>query len=1309
MDATPRELRAARGKRRAARLPRHLLGFAIFLLAVPAAAQWSTQSPVPTHLHVGGVAAPAAGRVFLATADDPFDDGGALFESTDGGATWVQRDVPFSLFDGLAGIFFLDEVNGWTWGNVNYRTTDGGATWVELPFLGSTYFMEFYTASFGLATGNFGAAVSGDGGLTWEPAPHDMTAFDFADDLTGLGAADTGLYRTDDGGVTFTPVHAGAAEAVTFLQPTVAVGIADDAFVRSTDGGVTWTVGAAAEGRSRLLAVSADVVLAWGRSGAFPDYDDRIFRSSDAGQTWTDLGEVIDPGPFAAPFAFAVPAADTVVASDGAGNMYHSADAGQTWAQAFQTPGPVPSLTGGGAPAFADAESGYFGFGAGFLIATADGGASWTQLSSGSAKDLNDMDRFPGGDLVAVGADGAVMTSAGGGMPWVLRQALTAEELEAVHAIGPQEVVAVDRSGVLYRSADAGATWTVGGAIPPEFFVAARDLRFASLLEGWVIGVGHSGAALFHTADGGVNWTPVPDFQGSYFALDFEGSSGWAAAVNGVLQRTVDGGVTWIGEQLPGSSLAIQDLDFSDAGVGYAVGASNVTSGYAAKSGDGGVTWQILPLPDGVGQLTDLYLIGPDELWVSTAAGAALYSATGGQNWAVLDAGAAGLGSYSTIAASPSGDAWMAGWRGTIRRFSGPPPPPVNWPPVASFDFVTTGLSVAFTDTSTDPDGTVVGWLWDFGDDTTSSEQNPTHVFPAADTYIVTLTVTDDDGDTGADVEFIVVQPGPGGVFGDFTEVTPLDPLFVTPQDEDFWVSTTAAADYDGDGDLDIAVLGYYVVYNTSVEERLVLLRNDGPAGPEEWEFAYVDVPLGTLTSGASDLAWGDADGDGDQDLAVGSDGQTVIYRNDAGTLVASDTVLPPYLEDNDQADFDLRSITWADYDNDGDVDLLLPSVWDDATLTYRTSLMRNDGADGTGGFSFTEVTPFAPTAHAQSAWADDDGDQDLDLLLVHLAPLTEDGFIRRYRNDGAGVFAGEDVLGSLTIEHGEAQWGDYDDDGDLDILVAGHIRELDGSFNTVLRIYRNDAGTYAPFEVIACPACEGWWDLTAATWADYDSDGDVDILLAGTYNSGSQIEGRAKVYDNEGGTFVDSGNELPAPRGAGSRGGTFGWLDLDGDGDLDYFIAGEYFVPGGNGLVEAQMHVYRNDVDGQNAAPAAPTGPISQVDGNGTVMLWWNPASDDLTPSHALTYDLRLYRDGAPASAPDRLPEPGGVSAVSQWTLTGLTAGNYTWTLQAVDSAYNSSLAAEATFIVGGPDPNLIFTDGFESGNLSPWSAVFP
>lgn len=1251
------------------------------LLAAPAAAQWNTQSPLPTYLDVRGVGAPTASHVFIATDDNSFDNGGSLFESTDGGATWVQRDVPFSLGAPLNGMFFLDSLNGWTFGNANYRTTDGGTTWTELPFLGSTYFMEFYSATFGLAGQSSSAQLSTDGGLTWAPAPHAYVEFDFADDLHGLGVAATGIYRTTDGGATFALVHAGDASAVAFLSGTVAVGIVDGGFVRSTDGGATWTTGVSADGRSHLVAVTTDVALAWGRAGSFPDYDDRIFRSTDSGQTWTDLGEVMDPGAFANVFSFAVPTASTVVASDGAGNMFQSTDTGATWAQTFTTPGPTPSFLGSAVPVFADGLTGYFGYGAGFVIKTTDGGASWSQISSGSGHTLIDMDRFAGGDLIAVGENGVVLTS-NGTSPWILGERFTTSHVQAVHVIGAQDVVAVDETSRVYRSSDGGATWTAAAATPTG--LEAEDLHFTTLLDGWVTGFGFSGAAVFHTTDGGDTWTSVPGFQGAYKAVDFEGSNGWAANVSGRYYRTIDDGDTWIQGDLPGSPLQIQDMDFFDVSIGYAVG----WWGYAVRSDDAGATWQTLPTPNTTDQLTDIHLLGANELWVSTNSGVAYYSATGGQNWAVMDAGSAGFGNFGTIVATPEGDAWMGGFQGYIEHFTGPPPPPLNRPPASSFDFITTGLTVDLTDTSVDPDGVIVSWDWDFGDGGTSTLQHPSHTFVTEDTYTVRLTVTDDDGDTGSSVRFIAVQPEPGGTFGDFTEVTPLDPLFVTPQDEDFWVTTTAPADYDGDGDLDIAVFGFYVVYNTSVEHRLVLLRNDGPAGPEEWEFVYIDVPLTTLYAGASDMAWGDVDADGDQDLVVGSYGVTVIYRNDDGVLVETDTVLPGYDEDNDQADFDLRSITWADYDNDGDVDLLLPSVWNDSTFTYRTALMQNDGPNGTGGWNFSEVPgAFDPTGHAQSAWADFDGDSDLDLLLVHLAPLTNDGFIRRYRNDGGGVFFGEDILGDLTIEHGEAQWGDYDADGDLDILVIGHLGEVGGGFTQALRIYRNDAETYVPIEVIPCPSCDGWFDLTAGAWGDYDSDGDMDILLTGTYNSGSQIEGRARIYANDGGVFTDSGNELPAPRASGTRGGSFTWLDLDGEGDLDYFIAGQYFVPGGNGLVEAQMHAYRNDTAGVNAPPTAPTALKATVNElNGSAVLSWSPATDDLTPPAALTYDLALYRDGAPAVSPHPLPEPGGVSAATDWSLSGLANGVYTWTLRAVDSAYNGSPVAQGTFAVGVP-----------------------
>ncbi|MDX1418872.1 MAG: YCF48-related protein [Rubricoccaceae bacterium] len=1255
----------------------------LVVAAVPASAQWSTQSPVPTGQELRGVAAPTAQRAFVVGTDNAFDDQGALFETADGGQTWIPRDVPFSLSEPLNGIFFLDSQHGWTYGNANYRTTDGGSTWDELPFLGSTYRMEFWTPTFGFASTNDGW-VSRDGGLTWEPSPNGMVDFAFADDgtgLLGLGVSTSGIYRTLDGGLTFTLALGGSAADVVFLTPTLAVGIVDDAFVRSTDGGTTWTTGAAAEGRRQLVAVSPTVALAWGRSGSFPDYDDRLFRSGDGGQTWADLGEVIDEETV----SVAVADPQTVVALDRGGDVLHSADAGQTWAEAYDSPGPWPGYFGTVVPAFADAQTGYLAFGRGLVLKTTDGGASWRQVGSGYGADLAALDRFSDGRLLAVGAGGALLTNAGAAdAAWLLQPSPTTLDLRGVDVVGPQDVVVVDEGGRVYRSADGGDTWTAGAATPPSF--DAEDLDFATPLDGWVAGFGSSGGAVFHTTDGGASWTAAPGFSGAYVAVDFEGQSGWALNVTGRYYRTTDGGATWVQGELPDASGQVQDLDFFDAATGYAVG----WYGFAARSDDGGATWETLPIPNGDDRLTDLYLLGPNELWVSTTDDVAYYSATGGQTWARIEIGSGGFGNFSAIVATADGDAWTAGSQGVIERFAGPPPPPLNRPPEASFEFDTVRLTVHLTDTSADPDGTLTAWLWDFGDGATSTEQNPSHTYVEADTYIVRLTVTDDDGDTGSTVRFITVQPGPGGTFGDFTEVTPFESPFVTPQDEDFWVVATAPADYDGDGDVDIAVLGYYVVYHQSAEDQLLLLRNDGEGAPDEWAFTYVEVDLGDLSAGASDLAWADLDGYGDQDLVVGTDGETVVYRNRDGVLVLTDTDLPGYYEDNDQADFDLRSITAADYDNDGDQDLLLPSVFDFDTFEYRTALLRNDGPNGSGGWLFTEAdATFAPTRHAQSAWADFDGDEDLDLLLVHLAPLTDDGFIRRYRNDGGGVFVGEDLLGSLTVEHGEAQWGDYDADGDLDILIAGRVKETDGTFNQVLRVYRNDGGgVYAEETLIDAPNAD-WIDLHAGTWADYDSDGDVDILLAGTYNSGSQIDGKAEIYANSGGTFVDTENDLPAPRSSGTRGGAFSWLDVDGEGDLDYFIAGSYFVPGGNGLVEAQMHLYRNDVPVLNLRPSAPTGLTAEVlgteaGGGAAVTLAWDPSTDDHTPSVALTYDLDLYRDGVPLETPSRLPQPGNVSAVTAWLLTGLEAGTYTWTLRAVDSAYNGSLRSEGTFTVG-------------------------
>ncbi len=527
-----------------------------------------------------------------------------------------------------------------------------------------------------------------------------------------------------------------------------------------------------------------------------------------------------------------------------------------------------------------------------------------------------------------------------------------------------------------------------------------------------------------------------------------------------------------------------------------------------------------------------------------------------------------------------------------------------------------------------------------------------------------------------------------------FNEVSPpADPLWVTDLDHDFWVNTAAPADIDGDGDLDLAVLGYFVEYSVSAEDMLVVFINEGPDANGDWVFTHQNVPLGSLFAGEVDLSWGDFDGDGDPDLAVATAFGTEIYQNDAGTLAAIPTDLPVYFEDSNYTGaYDLRSLTWADFDNDGDLDLFIPSLFNDVTFTFETALMRNDGPDGAGGWIFTDVdAAIDGSVHAQTAWADDDGDGDLDLFVANVDNFLGDGWIRIYRNN-AGAFTMEEPIGSVRVEYGLADWADYDQDGDMDILVVGNIQDVDGNFKTVLRIYRNDAGTFVENTIIQTSFFP-WLDLHAATWADYDSDGDNDLLITGTFIGPENIEGKSEVYVNEGGTFVPLGRELPAPMGSVGNGGSFTWFDIDGDGDLDYFVAGAYWVPGGNNTVESQMHLYRNHTLGLNAAPAAPTGLSSTVEGD-QANLSWNAAVDDSTSSQAVTYDLVVQpaAGGAAAATAEtaaaftgrRLPEPGNISAVTAWQLRGLADGTYTWSVQAVDSAFNGGPVAEGTFTIG-------------------------
>lgn len=117
-------------------------------------------------------------------------------------------------------------------------------------------------------------------------------------------------------------------------------------------------------------------------------------------------------------------------------------------------------------------------------------------------------------------------------------------------------------------------------------------------------------------------------------------------------------------------------------------------------------------------------------------------------------------------------DAYIANYSTTtsdhhpvLTRYTMGGSPPPNAAPTANFTYSCSGLTCTFTDGSTDSDGTIAAWSWNFGDNGTSTAQNPSRTYAAAGSYAVTLTVTDNAGATGTTSQTVTVTaPAPDNI-----------------------------------------------------------------------------------------------------------------------------------------------------------------------------------------------------------------------------------------------------------------------------------------------------------------------------------------------------------------------------------------------------------------------------------------------------------------------------------------------------------------------------------------------------------------
>jgi Leucine-rich repeat (LRR) protein len=454
-----------------------------------------------------------------------------------------------------------------------------------------------------------------------------------------------------------------------------------------------------------------------------------------------------------------------------------------------------------------------------------------------------------------------------------------------------------------------------------------------------------------------------------------------------------------------------------------------------------------------------------------------------------------------------------------------------------------------------------------------------------------------------------------------------------------------AWGDYDNDGDLDVALSG-----STGTAYVSRVYRNDGSN-------ALVDIGAGLEGVYRGSVAWGDYDNDSDLDLLLtgvsGAGLFSKLYRNDSGSFVAVTTALEPVGWESRGA--------WGDYDNDGDLDIVLTGG---ASPISIARVYRNDG-----GGVFTDVAAgLKGVGHGSVDWGDYDNDGDLDILLTGWSSDSE-RIDKLYRNDGADVFT--EVTTSLVgVETSSAAWGDYDNDGDLDIALTG----LSVGGTLVGKVYRNEGESgFVDTGVSLNPV-----NRSSVAWGDFDNDGDLDLVVSGcpTLDTGQST----RVYRNNGdGTFSWSAYGLPDLGFS-----ALAWGDYDNDGDLDLVIAGTS-TGGRVTSIYRNDTATTNTVPAAPTGLTVATG-FDQATLGWTAPADTQTASEGLTYNLRVSTAPGGANILSPMASTStgwrRVVQLGGAQHGTTAILKGLAIGTYYWSVQAVDTAFaGSPFAAESTF----------------------------
>jgi hypothetical protein len=314
-----------------------------------------------------------------------------------------------------------------------------------------------------------------------------------------------------------------------------------------------------------------------------------------------------------------------------------------------------------------------------------------------------------------------------------------------------------------------------------------------------------------------------------------------------------------------------------------------------------------------------------------------------------------------------------------------------------------------------------------------------------------------------------------------------------------------AFGDLDNDGHLDVVASGY----NRANARQLEVFFYNAALGTFTTVFV---VPTGTgFRYGRVALA--DFDNDGDLDIVVSgatndSNASAIlrVYPNLGNRTFGAAVTVGTGLWNS--------SVAVGDYNNDGLTDILAEGT--DTAGTRRLRVFRNTSANGVISFA-APINLATGLMSGGVAWGDLNNDGYLDVVANGSSTGATGGAqIQFYLNNGAGGFGGAnnvDTVANNGLWVGSIAVGDTDNDGDLDILVSGRDR----TSTRQLRVYRNNGVTPTPgFTTQALTNVTGGNGLgyqdNGVAWGDFNNDNKIDVLVNGTDNAGTR---RIRVFWN--------------------------------------------------------------------------------------------------------------------------------------------------------------------------------------------------